>query len=103
MIAVVLAGADPYGTAAHLLDRGFASPATAQAGLERLPPVVTGDARDPVTRTAPAPRPVATPTTGRRGSSVHAVTAAVGAALLVLVGIAIPVTFLREVGRDRPC
>lgn len=61
MVAVVLGAADPYRSVAQLLDKGFATPVGAQDGLDHLPPVVLGDAREPDTGAAPAPRPVSTP------------------------------------------
>lgn len=61
-IVVVLSAADPYGSASGLLDRVFATPVTTQAGLDTLPPVVLGDATEPATGEAPAPRAVSTPT-----------------------------------------
>lgn len=61
MIAVVVGAADPYGSASALLDKGFATPVAAQAAMEALPPVMLGNAVDPVTHAAPAARPVSTP------------------------------------------
>jgi D-alanyl-D-alanine carboxypeptidase (penicillin-binding protein 5/6) len=40
MISVVLGAADIYRTSTALLDKGFATPLSAEAGLERLPAVV---------------------------------------------------------------
>jgi serine-type D-Ala-D-Ala carboxypeptidase (penicillin-binding protein 5/6) len=40
MISVVLGAADIYRTSSALLDKGFATPLSAEAGLERLPAVV---------------------------------------------------------------
>jgi len=40
MISVVLGAADIYRTSTALLDKGFATPVSAEAGLERLPAVV---------------------------------------------------------------
>ncbi len=98
LVAVVLSGADPYGVAAHLLDKGFAAPSA--PALDRLPPVLTGDARDPVTKAAPPPRPVTTPRDGG-GVSPHAVAGVLGAVLLLVVGLAVPAVFVREASRDR--
>lgn len=61
MIAVVIGAADPYASAGALLDRGFATPVTAEGALDHLPPVRQGTAIDPDTHLAPAPRPVSTP------------------------------------------
>jgi D-alanyl-D-alanine carboxypeptidase len=68
MIAVVIGAVDPYGSAAALLDEGFATPASAE-GLARVPPVRQGTASDPVTHAAPQARPVSTPTTPERSTS----------------------------------
>ena len=43
MLVVLLGAPDRYRTAAALLDKGFATAVSAEAGLERLPPIV-GDA-----------------------------------------------------------
>jgi D-alanyl-D-alanine carboxypeptidase len=40
MLAVVFDAPDSYGTAAWLLDRGFATPVAAQRDLDHLPPVI---------------------------------------------------------------
>jgi D-alanyl-D-alanine carboxypeptidase len=40
MVSVVLGAADIYRTSSALLDKGFSTPVTAEAGLERLPAVV---------------------------------------------------------------
>lgn len=61
LIAVVIAAPDRYAFAAALLDRGFASPAQAGGDADRLPAVVRGNARDPITNAPPPPRPVSTP------------------------------------------
>ena len=61
MIAVVVGAVDSYRSAAGLLDRGFATPADAEAEFDHLPPVKLGNAVDPVTHAAPPPRPVSTP------------------------------------------
>jgi D-alanyl-D-alanine carboxypeptidase (penicillin-binding protein 5/6) len=61
MIAVVIGAADPDGSAAALLDKGFATPVSAEQGLDHLPEVRQGTATDPVTHAAPPPRPVSTP------------------------------------------
>jgi D-alanyl-D-alanine carboxypeptidase len=68
MMAVVVGAVDPYGSASALLDKGFSTPATAEQGLDHLPPVRTGNATDPVTHAAPAPRPVSTPAARSRAS-----------------------------------
>jgi D-alanyl-D-alanine carboxypeptidase (penicillin-binding protein 5/6) len=47
MVAVVFDAPDMYLTASTLLDRGFATPAAAEEGLERLPEVVPDAAVDP--------------------------------------------------------
>ena len=47
MIAVVFDAPDMYLTASSLLDRGFATPVAAEAGLDRLPDVVPDAAIDP--------------------------------------------------------
>jgi D-alanyl-D-alanine carboxypeptidase (penicillin-binding protein 5/6) len=47
MLAVLLDAPDMYLTAGTLLDRGFATPVTAQEGLDRLPEVVPDAALDP--------------------------------------------------------
>lgn len=73
MVAVVLGAADPYGSAVRLLDQGFATPVTAQADLDHLPPVTLGDALEPVTGEAPAPRPVSTPVAVASGSGAPSV------------------------------
>ena len=67
MVAVVLGAVDPYGSATRLLDQGFATPVSAQAGLDHLPPVSLGDALEPDTGAAPAPRPVSTPVAADAG------------------------------------
>lgn len=73
MVAVVLGAADPYGSVIRLLDRGFATPVSAQADLDHLPPVALGDALEPVTGEAPAPRPVSTPVAVAAGSRAPSV------------------------------
>jgi D-alanyl-D-alanine carboxypeptidase (penicillin-binding protein 5/6) len=50
MVAVLFDAPDMYVTAATLLDRGFATPVEAEAGLDRLPDVVPGAALDPPER-----------------------------------------------------
>jgi hypothetical protein len=70
MIAVVVGAADPYGAASGLLDKGFATPQAGEGALDHLPEVHQGDASDPVTHAAPAPRPVSTPAGARRQSSL---------------------------------
>jgi hypothetical protein len=53
-----------------LLDKGFSTPAGSEQALDHLPAVRLGNATDPVTHAAPAPRPVSTPGAGqRRGST----------------------------------
>ena len=84
MIAVVIGAADPYGSAAALIDRGFATPVAAQAELDHLPEVRLGTASDPVTHEAPAPRPVSTPTAESGGESSQNVLVPIG--LLALGG-----------------
>ena len=68
MIAVAVGAADPNRSVAALLDKGFATPLAAEAGMDHLPPVVHGSARDPVTNAAPPARSVATPATASRHS-----------------------------------
>lgn len=79
MIAVVIGAGFPYDSAAQLMDRGFATPVSAQAGLETLPPVRLGTATDPSTNAAPAARPVSTPTASEAKSNAGA-----GASLMPL-------------------
>jgi D-alanyl-D-alanine carboxypeptidase (penicillin-binding protein 5/6) len=50
MIAVLFDAPDIYASAALLLDQGFATPVTAQGGLDHLPEVVPGAALDPPER-----------------------------------------------------
>jgi D-alanyl-D-alanine carboxypeptidase len=74
MIAIAVGAADPNRSVAGLLDKGFATPVAAEAGLDHLPPVHLGSARDPVTKAAPQARPVSTPSesaasAGRTGAS----------------------------------
>src|SRR5438477_5397666 len=56
MIAVVIRAADPYRSAAGLLDRGFATPVAAEARLDHLPAVVLARAVVPVPSPATTPR-----------------------------------------------
>jgi D-alanyl-D-alanine carboxypeptidase (penicillin-binding protein 5/6) len=60
MIAIVIGAVDPNGSAAALLDKGFATPTAAEGQLDHLPEVRQGSATDPVTHAAPPPRPVST-------------------------------------------
>ena len=69
MVAVVLGAADPYRSVMQLLDTGFATPVPAQEALDHLPEVSLGNAREPDTGAAPAPRPVSTPRVSRAGAS----------------------------------
>jgi D-alanyl-D-alanine carboxypeptidase (penicillin-binding protein 5/6) len=57
MLAVLLDAPDMYLTAATLLDRGFAIPVSAQAGLPHLPEVVPDAALDPPAAVAGAIEP----------------------------------------------
>ncbi|HZQ27559.1 MAG TPA: hypothetical protein VFA94_07665 [Acidimicrobiales bacterium] len=66
MIAIAVGAADPNRSVAALLDKGFATPVAAEAGMDHLPPVHLGTARDPVTKAAPAARPVSTPSAGSK-------------------------------------
>lgn len=86
MVAVVLGAADPYRSVTRLLDQGFASPVSAQAGLDHLPPVSLGDALEPDTGAAPAPRPVSTPSAAEAGRG----SPSVPTDLVVLVGGSAP-------------
>src|SRR5207247_9020751 len=54
MIAVVIRAADPYRSAAGLLDRGFATPVGAETRLDHLPAVVLARAVVPVASPATA-------------------------------------------------
>lgn len=56
MLAVMFDAPDMYASAATLLDRGFATPVTAEPASDRLPEVVAGAALDP-----PQPIPGALP------------------------------------------
>ena len=98
MLAVVMNGVAPDETAALLLDRGFATPITAEAGLPPLPtvrepaPVRTVPVRVLPTTPRPARPAAAVPTTvtARRPAGGDADPAAVGAVLAgaVAVGLA---------------
>ena len=60
MVAVVMDSKDTYGFASQLFDRGFATPVSAQRGLDRLPPLRLPTAAS--VREAPAaPAPAAQP------------------------------------------
>ena len=99
MVAVVLGAAEPYRSVAQLLDKGFATPVAAQEGLDHLPPVVLGDAREPETGAAPAPRPVSTPSAS---ASASAGGLPVPEELLLLVGGSAPAVAILVRRRRRP-
>ena len=89
MLAVVLNGANPNVTAAMLLDKGFATPVSAEDGTERLP-AVNGD---PLHAVVAAPgdvsSPMATVPAGRPsgpGESAPAAPASTPAWLVALAG-----------------
>lgn len=50
MLIVMFGAPDIYNSAARFLDQGFATPVSAQAGLDHLPSVVAGAALDPPAR-----------------------------------------------------
>ena len=61
MLAVVIDAVDTYGSAAWLMDRGFATPVSAQTDLDHLPPVVEGASIEvPEMDARPAPAPART-------------------------------------------
>jgi D-alanyl-D-alanine carboxypeptidase (penicillin-binding protein 5/6) len=99
MIAVVVGAADPYGSAAALLDKGFATPVDAQADFDHLPPVRLGTASDPVTHEAPAARPVSTPDAEARQTSAAGELFPV--ALLILGGAPAVLILLRRARQRR--
>lgn len=86
MVAVVIGAANPYGSAAALLDRGFALPVAEQVGADRLPPVRLGSAVDPTTLAAPPPRVVSTPAARSDDASLLEHDRALSLALLVFGG-----------------
>lgn len=55
MVAVVLDTKDPYGFTSQLFDRGFATPVSAQRGLDRLPPLRLPRAAEILPPAQPAP------------------------------------------------
>ena len=69
MVAVVLDSKDTYGVTSQLFDRGFATPVSAQGGLERLPPlrlptaaqILPPAAAEAVAVPATSPPPLAVP------------------------------------------
>lgn len=86
MVAVVIGAANPYGSAAALMDRGFALPVAEQVGLDHLPRVRLGSAVDPATLAAPPPRPVSTPVARSGDTSLLEDGGALSLALLVFGG-----------------
>jgi D-alanyl-D-alanine carboxypeptidase (penicillin-binding protein 5/6) len=91
MMAVVFDAVDSYASAGALLDQGFNTPVTAEAGLDHLPPIVADAARPPPT-TVPAPL-VAAAQEISRNKSIFDSTAF---ALLVLVAGLLPLRALRR-------
>ena len=84
VIAVVLGATDPARSTSALLDRGFATPVGAQAGMDRLPPIGAAPYTRPVAAAAEA-RPAETvrraPLVGPWPSIALLAVAAVAAAL----------------------
>jgi D-alanyl-D-alanine carboxypeptidase (penicillin-binding protein 5/6) len=92
MIAIAVGAADPNRTVEGLLDKGFATPVAAEGAMDHLPAVHLGSARDPVTKAAPAARPVSTPEAGAKPRSRPALASAWGGgvvpvAVLILGGV----------------
>ncbi len=61
MVAVVMDSKDTYGVASQLFDRGFATPVSAQRGLDRLPALRLPTAVTIRSTPPPPPAPAATP------------------------------------------
>src|SRR5581483_1872269 len=95
MLAVVFDAVDYYGSAAALLDQGFNTPVSAEAGLDHLPPVVPDAAKDRVPEPSPSPvsgvaAPAASVSSGRSLVDTPAF-----AVLVLLVGL-VPLVALRR-------
>ena len=90
MLAVVFDAVDSYASAGALLDQGFNTPVAAEAGLDRLPPVV-GNAALPPPTTVPAPVSVVAQATNNK-SFIDST----AFALIVLVVGLLPLRALRR-------
>jgi D-alanyl-D-alanine carboxypeptidase len=90
MLAVVFDAVDSYGSAGVLLDQGFATPVSAEAGLDHLPDVVPDASVPPPPATAPSAVAAVAHT---KGSSIF--DSAAFAFVLLVIGL-VPLIALRR-------
>lgn len=92
MLVVLFDAVDVYASAGALLDQGFNTPVSAQAGLDHLPAIVPDAAMPTTTTTAPALTPSVVGAAGRERSVFDSP----AFALLVLIVGLLPLTALRR-------
>jgi hypothetical protein len=93
MLAIVFDAVDYYGSAGALLDQGFNTPVSAEAGLDHLPAVVPEAALPPP---PPPPAPVVPAVVGPHSRGGRSLIDSPYVALLVLVVGLVPLVALRR-------